>query len=368
MKKLIAAWLLPLLLLAGCAPQAETSVVQPDDTGSPVYTDWSKLTPYEPQSPVYTYHAGYCGADRFQPRDDYGALLPYIGRYASMEQYVIDTLPFYGLVTSSGELVSDPVYARINFFDDFFILYRGDPEGVSGGDSYSGGAFSRTLAAADGRWAHELTDSYYVSSGKGLLLTATADGSLDLWNSDGEVTTHFDSSLFTPWFGEDLDWGTEGGPFIDWTDDKVGYAVSYFANGEYLDQGVRLYLDFTDGTVTDTPPAGYSAEIDYEAISANMPDPPEVKGCQYLESVIDPVTGETYFCGYYRSGENGDGNYALFDKEGRLLTENCDLTRFETSVIVRAGLCSTIEDGCFCFRSLADNTLVFRCQMQTNTD
>ena len=135
MKKLIAAWLLPLLLLAGCAPQAETSVVQPDDTGSPVYTDWSKLTPYEPQSPVYTYHAGYCGADRFQPRDDYGALLPYIGRYASMEQYVINTLPFYGLVTSSGELVSDPVYARINFFDDFLILYRGDPEGVSGGDS-----------------------------------------------------------------------------------------------------------------------------------------------------------------------------------------------------------------------------------------
>ena len=122
MKKLIAAWLLPLLLLAGCAPQAETSVVQPDDTGSPVYTDWSKLTPYEPQSPVYTYHAGYCGADRFQPRDDYGALLPYIGRYASMEQYVINTLPFYGLVTSSGELVSDPVYARINFFDDFLIL------------------------------------------------------------------------------------------------------------------------------------------------------------------------------------------------------------------------------------------------------
>ena len=148
----------------------------------------------------------------------------------------------------------------------------------------------------------------------------------------------------------------------------MGYAVSYFANGEYLDQGVRLYLDFTDGTVTDTPPTGYSAEIDYEAISANMPDPPEVKGCQYLESVIDPVTGETYFCGYYRSGEIGDGNYALFDKEGRLLTENCDLTRFETSVIVRAGLCSTIEDGCFCFRSLADNALVFRCQMQTNTD
>ena len=54
MKKLIAAWLLPLLLLAGCAPQAETSVVQPDDTGSPVYTDWSKLTPYEGGSCILT--------------------------------------------------------------------------------------------------------------------------------------------------------------------------------------------------------------------------------------------------------------------------------------------------------------------------
>ena len=79
------------------------------------------------------------------------------------------------------------------------------------------------------------------------------------------------------------------------------------------------------------------------------------------------MTGETYFYGYCRS-ENGEGRYALFDGGGRMLVENCDLMRFEQPVIVRGGLCSTVEDGCFCFRALAGNALVFRCPMGTNSD
>ena len=360
MKRLLA--MLPLLILIGCAapagPEAAPPVDVEPETGSPVYTDWSKLTPYEPPQPVYTFHAGYRADGAFEPRDDYGALLPYIGRYSTMERYVIDYLPLFGLVTGKGELVSDPVYMGARFLDGFLLLDR----------ETSGGTLSRTLAAADGRWAHELGDSRYLRSGFGLLMTVTSGGDLDLWNADGEAVAHFDSALFTSRFGEDLNWGEEGGPFIDWVDDKVGYAVSYRVNGEYQDEGVRLYLDFSSGAVTDVPPKGYGAEIDYAAIMSDAPEPPAVEDSIYLDPIADQVTGETYFYGYCRGGGDADGRYALFDGEGRLLIENCDLMRFEQSLIVRAGLCSIVEDGCFCFRSLTGGALVFRYPMRTNSD
>lgn len=349
MKRLMAG-LLALLLLSGCgAPSGE-------ETGPTVYTDWSKLTDYEPPRPVYTLHPGYNGAGTLEARDDYGLLLPYIGKYSTMERYVIDALPFFGLVTSKGELVSEAVYARVSFYGDFLVLYRSDGE-----------RYSCTLAAADGRWVHELADSSYVADGSGLLLTAAADGSLDLWNTAGEAVTHFDGASFTSRLGEGFSWNEESGPYIDWTDDKVGYVVAYYVNGEYRDEGVRLYLDFTSGAVTDTPPEGYSAELDFSAVRDDTPEPPEIEGCHYLDPITDPVTGETYFYGYYR-GDNEDGSYALFDSQGRMLVKNCDLTRFESSVMVRAGLCSTVEDGSFCYRSLADNALVFRYPMRTNSD
>lgn len=367
MRRLIAA-LLPLLVLAACGAPAQPEPVPPAEPVSPVYTDWSKLTPYEPVRPVYTLHRGYSGADALEARRDYGALLPYIGKYAAMEGYVIDALPFFGLVTDRGELVTDPVYAGVQFCGDFLVLYRGDPDGAAGGDAYDGGTFSQTLAAADGRWVRELADSYYVGSGCGLLLTAAEDGALDLWDRDGELVTHFDSALFTSLFGEEFRWNEEGGPYVDWTDDRVGYAVSYYVGGEYQEQGARLYLDFSSGAVTDAPPEGYGVEIDYGALFDGTPEPPAVEGCNYLEPITDQVSGETYFYGYYRKSEEEEGSFALFDGEGRLLVENCGLWHFETSPILRAGLCAAVEDGCFCLRSLEDGALVFRWPMRSNSD
>lgn len=381
MKKLFAA-LLFLLLIAGCtvkpaqapspSPEEEKYQETEQEPGptqvSPVYTDWSKLTPYEPLSKVYTYHAGYRTDGVFEAREDYGALLPYIGKYSSMERYVIDKLPFYGIVTDKGELVSDPTYARVEFRDDFLILYRGDPEGVTGGDSFAGGTFSRTLAAADGRWARELSESYLVTAYGGLLMTADIDGSLDLWNRDGEIIMHFDGSIFAEKFGDDFLWGEEGGPFVDWNDDKVGYVLSYLAKDEYLDRPIRMYLDFGSGAVTDAPPEGYPEEIDYSVRYENVPEAPEVDGCNYLDAMTDPVTGETYFYGYVRKGEGERGVHCLFDRSGNLLLEGVDLDHFETLLILRAGLCSSIENGCFCFRSVTDNELVFRYVLKTNSD
>ena len=349
-----------LLALAGCGTRAEA----PAEPGGqpPVYTDWSKLTPYRPAEQLYTYHPGYCGAGALEERSDYGALLPYIGAYAAMDRYVVEALPLYGLVTSEGALVTDPVYAEISFHDGFLVLCRAGP----------GGTVSCTLAAPDGRWVRQLAGSYYVGEGSGLFLTASADGGLQIWSAEGEAVTAFDGSLFTARLGEDFTWGEEGGPWIDWTDNRVGYVTSYQVNGESLEEAVRLYLDFASGAVTDTPPEGYPDEIDYDALygsaGGSAPQPPDVPGCRYLDPITDQVTGETYFYGYYCPGEEEDGRYALFDGGGGLLVDNADLWRFDRLVIVRAGLCSTLEDGCFCFRSLAENEPVFRYAMGTNSD
>ena len=365
-KRLALLTALFLLLLVGCGVQ--TDPVPNAETVSHVYTDWSKLTPYEPLQQIFTYHAGYRTDGILEARDDYGALLPYIGKYSTMEQYVIDALPFYGLVTAKGELVSNSIYARIDFYDDFLMLYRGNPEGTSGGDTNAGGTFSRTLAAPDGSWVRELPDSYYVGNGCGLLLTSASDGSLDFWNADGDIVMHFDSTLFTSKLGESFTWGNEGGPFVDWVDNKVGYVVSYNVNGEYVEQGVRLYLDFRNGIVMDTPPEGYPIEIDYSVLGDNAPEMPEVDGCSYLEPITDLVSGETYFYGYVRNRESEISVCTLFDCNGNPLVENIDLARFEASPFVRAGLCAVAENGYFCFRSVADNELVFSYVMQTNSD
>lgn len=384
MKKLIAALLL-LLALTGCAakveapgtaetppapetpPAAETPTVT--KAPSPVYTDWSKLTPYEPVREIYSYHAGYRADGEFEPRDDYGVLLPYIGSCAAMEDYVIEALSLHGLVTSKGELVSEPVYAWINFYGDFMILGRADPEGDTVADAYGSGPYFRTLAAADGHWAHELGDSYYVAETSGALMTASLDGSLDLWNTEGEIVTHFDGARFRQWLGEEFYWEENGGPFISLADDKVGYAGSYVVDGEYIEDGVWFYLDLVGGEIMTEPPEGYPVEFDYSALEGDLPKEPEIEGCNYLDYITDPIEGVTYFLGFL-PGEDGDGDwvYTLFDADGNVLVEDAGMSPFEEITIVRAGLCSTIEDSFFCFRSLHDGTVVFRKMMNTNTD
>ncbi|MBO4914534.1 MAG: hypothetical protein J5449_04945 [Oscillospiraceae bacterium] len=386
MKKLTAALLLA-LLLTGCAaqtqtppaaaaepspaPEAQTVTQTPaaEAKPSPVYTDWSKLTPYEPTRDICTRHAGWRAGSELSPRGDYGVLLPYIGQYAAMEDYVIQALPLYGLVTDKAELVTDPVYAMIDFRDDFLLLYRGDPTREEIGEEiYGGGSYERTLAAADGRWAHKLGDSYYVTNGYGLLLTAAPDGSLDVWNADGKIVRHFGREQFAPRFGEKFYWGEMGGPFINLADDKVAYAGCYVVNGEYLEDGVRLYLDLAEGTVLDEPPEGYPPEFDYSSLEPDVTVPPAVEAYNYYDPVVDLITGEVYYSVFVSGGDEGSWHYALYDSAGAMLVENVSLEPFEEPVILRAGLCATLEDGCFCFRSLSDHSLVFRRVMQSNSD
>ena len=57
MKRLTVS-LLALILLAGCASPAPEPAPEPEPL-SPVYTDWSKLTPYEPAKEQYAYADTY---------------------------------------------------------------------------------------------------------------------------------------------------------------------------------------------------------------------------------------------------------------------------------------------------------------------
>lgn len=371
MKKLIA--LLLLLCLVACGTRTETPTEVPTATPtetpmetptatlpateapSSVYTDWSKYTPYQPVQQLYSYHPGYAGEGSFVARDDYGALLPYI-KYACL--YGFGEHPIYGLVTEKGELVSAPVYTNVIFREGFLVLYRAD---------LGGRQYLFTLAASDGSWVRELGEDFFLRAIGGLLLTAAADGSLTLWNTAGETVMRFDGSLFTPWLGENFCWDREAGLDFDWTDDKVGYYSGYYFDHEKLQhQKISLYLDFESGAVTDTPPEGYPAKIDY--VTPPAAKAPVIEDCAYPMETREYIIGETYYYGYCRSGEADTGYYGLFDSEGVLLMKSDERLRFGRWFIVRAGLYSTEEDGCFCYRALADQSLVFRYPVWTNSD
>lgn len=217
MRRVIPA-LLGLCLLAGCgavpAPEGDSPAPEAEPV-SPVYTDWSKLTPYAPPEPLYSCFEPYSGDGPLQPREDYGPLLVYVGADVHVSNYIADRLPLYGLVTSRGQLVTAPIYADIVFSDGFLVLYQGDADGTAGSDSWAGGTYKRTLAAADGSWVRELDGYWPGNYGQGLLVICGNDSSLTFWNTAGEAAARFSASLFHPWFGESFAWGGEGDPWLE---------------------------------------------------------------------------------------------------------------------------------------------------------
>ncbi|MDE6107111.1 MAG: hypothetical protein K2F83_00330, partial [Oscillospiraceae bacterium] len=100
-------------------PPTETPTVEPTETpgGFSVYTDWSKLEPYEPKKAVYTRrYEGF--TDTLIPSNDYGPLIPFAGTaLTTMGEWGGGVHPYdyhlYGLVTTKGEVVVDPVFTEV---------------------------------------------------------------------------------------------------------------------------------------------------------------------------------------------------------------------------------------------------------------
>ncbi|MDE6107110.1 MAG: WG repeat-containing protein [Oscillospiraceae bacterium] len=134
MKKVLP-WLLalvPVLLLTACRPAEEeeppeptpTEILSPEPAETPagsfeVYTDWSKLEPYEPKKAVYTRrYEGF--TDTLIPSNDYGPLLAFGGVAVSgLDDWdgdgILDLVEsrLYGLVTAEYEVVLDPVLSSV---------------------------------------------------------------------------------------------------------------------------------------------------------------------------------------------------------------------------------------------------------------
>lgn len=125
----IALGVLFLLLTACGSPETEgtptptpeptpTQTAEPTPSGPLVYTDWSKLEPYQPKTAIYTRRYEDF-TDTLIPADDYGPLMSFAGAALTetWEGYNAD-YNLYGLVTLKGEVVVDPVFTNAFYLEE----------------------------------------------------------------------------------------------------------------------------------------------------------------------------------------------------------------------------------------------------------
>lgn len=207
MKKAFAALLVACLLFcAACTPTPTPSpTTTPTQTPPPaipqdpaVKTDWSKLTPYEPEEALYT-HRYPEFTDTLIPTDDYGPLIPFLGDKLGGLSGSADR---YGLVTLKGEVVVDPVFSDVWRGDSSWGYHNASPlpymmlgKGVSTSsrDEYpKGGGWA--MAALDGSWCTEFKytmDSELTIWGRGINGNATEDG---IFMLDGNALVYLDGA------------------------------------------------------------------------------------------------------------------------------------------------------------------------------
>lgn len=167
------------LLLTGCRAPAPEPSGPPEaaESLSPVYADWSRLTPYDTPERAEVYPRRDGPHDTLLPAPDYGPLVPFPGAVTTTVWYAGEwvTSYLYGLMTLEGETVVDPVYSSVT------LLTRGN-----GGDTpdplpamvltrYTGEkdpetgqpVFRSALAARDGSWVtEEIYNLQYGSMGE----------------------------------------------------------------------------------------------------------------------------------------------------------------------------------------------------------
>lgn len=141
--------------------------------------------------------------DELIPRDDYGTLIPYAGQRL-MNDWPSTTGCLFGLMTTDGVAVTDPVFqsidypvyypSEINRYLPLLILRKADTSGEYPASRYA-------VAAADGSWVTDYDYWGYNVSSKGLVLfsdtemiitdregTAESTWELsELWTTDSEL-------------------------------------------------------------------------------------------------------------------------------------------------------------------------------------
>lgn len=416
MKKRISAALALLLLLTSCggpvagdptptpfptgtpseAPTespAETPVEPPAETpaaGSPVYTDWSKLEPYEPKTAVYTRrYEGF--TDTLIPADDYGPLLSFAGTaITGIEEWEYQSYYYdfylYGLVTREGEVVLDPVLSSAFYLTEsdqwgnqahkselmvlgkVFYDEEGQPE-----ERYA-------LCAGDGRWCTDFLYEYNWENYYG----STFDRGVPMVKQGGKLAfldTHTGEELRELDFASQVDAGEislsgfEVDPHTGWTtvnlyiwreEDDWGDSFPLLfeprGNVHSLPDGVRWVERYGDGLV---PVGGHFDETEpeyayrYGYVDADTGEWAVAPVYTWVGSFEDGVAWVSDETGIYlinTAGEilrgsytatpvqNGDYWYVMQDYQLMSEVLDKDLNRVE-SPLVGASSCSYLEDG-----------------------
>lgn len=179
MKHAISLGLALALLLTGCKAPAPAPSGPPEaaESLSPVYADWSRLTPYETPEREEVYPRRDGPRDALVPTPDYGPLVPFPGAVMTSSWYAGEwvTSYLYGLMTLEGEAVADPVYSSVTLLTRWnggdtpdplpamvLTRYTGEKDPETGEP-----VFRSALAARDGSWVtEEIYNLQYGSMGE----------------------------------------------------------------------------------------------------------------------------------------------------------------------------------------------------------
>lgn len=368
----ILGCLLAPVLLAGCAAPGSSAPaisIEPQ-TVSPVYTDWSKLTPYEPDTAkaLYSKFKPYQG-DALTARDDYGPLLPYLGAEPAVSDYILDRLPLFGLITADGHVVTEPVYADICVSTDysgnlpvtapFLTLQKGDPNGETGNGMMSqAGEFLCTVAAPDGRWVRDFGIAGTVFVDSTHLAVVEPNNSVTVLDKTGKTAAYFPGSAFTSYLSGSASpfFGVESDPRLS-AKDGVLYV-------EGFDEGLEnwhtfCYLNIADSSLSPDPPEGFSDQ---------WPDGSGSDSGGY-SPLVDPVTGTLYY--YSRDYSSNAFNCSMLnilDAGKHPLLSLSDESSTLYQPLLWNGLCSAVQDGAFCYFDLKSGNCVFRYPLRSNSD
>ena len=369
---LAAAILLSGVLLSGCVADAawDVPVVSMDrlsvsaDAFSPVYADWSRLTPYVPAKARYTSFTPFAGKEDLTARNDYGPLLPYVGAEDTVEGYVLDALPLWGLTTLDGQLVTDPVYAHICVQGPFLLMAKGHVEDPRRTEWHNlpEGEFRYTIAAPDGSWVRQAgaCSELYQLDRNHLMLSGN-DGSLRVLSSSGDWTAQFTRDDLAPFLGDDYNWNWDVGP-MPWF--LGGSLVAVWEYDAAAPDGSRYpcYLDTMSGDILTELPEG--TDLTFDSL---LEDTPEFPGYGYVEKLTDLVNGRTYYTGWKRDSDVPEED--LLDEAGNVVKEGCFLpSSLQWQPILADGMLGVIEHGTFTYTSLTTGKVVFSYPLRTNSD
>lgn len=330
------------LCLSGCggpagesAPPAETgtpapsvSPVSPSVTPAPkpapagVYTDWSKLEPYQSAEPLYTRWYDE-PVDRLRAVEGgYGAkLIGFVGASSSVLGTWMGTwdVSLYGLATPEGVVVCEPVYEQVytpslyrggkrDYLDAFLVLGRTKAWEVQGetpedGTWMSGGT-RYTVAASDGRWVlpEEYAGVWPLSEGKLLLM----DEAEALWLCGEDGVPERSPVAVRPSEVWEPSWRAEG--FGGGFSDGIGVWTAP-GDGDYGGNGCTL-IDARTGLVRALPDVSWCYSDWYggeELAVANQRDT-DLTG--YLDR-----TGEWAIAPQFRWAYSFEGGYAAVEPE-----------------------------------------------------